>query len=64
VEASQRMKIKAGNVHFLGPRDDVQTVQAAQNARLHLGVDLGGPTALPKLGETLASEAPDHKMTV
>jgi hypothetical protein len=29
LKASQRMEIKAGNVHFLWPRDDVQAVQPA-----------------------------------
>jgi hypothetical protein len=54
------MKIKSGNVHFLGPCDNVQTIQAAQDARMHLSVNLSGPPALPKLGKTLAFEAPDH----
>ncbi|MGB7603811.1 MAG: hypothetical protein WBM24_26160 [Candidatus Sulfotelmatobacter sp.] len=45
---------------FLGPQRGVQTIQAAQYARLHLGVDLRRPTFLPKLGEALAFEVSDH----
>jgi hypothetical protein len=29
LKAAQGMEIKAGNVHFLRPHDDVQAVQAA-----------------------------------
>jgi hypothetical protein len=29
LKTSQRMEIKAGNVHFLWPRSDVQAIQAA-----------------------------------
>jgi hypothetical protein len=61
LKASQRMKIKAGNVHFLGPNDHIQAVEAAQDARMHLSVDLPGPPALPKLREALASEALYHE---
>jgi hypothetical protein len=59
-EAPQRMEIKARNVHFFRPHGDVQAIQAAQDARMHLRVDLPGPPLLPKLGESLAFEAPDH----
>jgi hypothetical protein len=60
------MEVKAGNIHFLGPQHGVQTIQAAQYARLHLGVDLRRPTFLltpvyPKDGgRDLRTEALDN----
>jgi hypothetical protein len=57
----QRMEIKARNIHFLRPDDHIQAVEAAQDAGMHLRIDLSDPPTLPKLGETLASEAPDHR---
>jgi hypothetical protein len=59
-EASQRMEIKAKDVHFFRPRGDVQAIQATQDTRMHLRVDFRSPPFLPKLGKTLAFEAPDH----
>jgi hypothetical protein len=50
LKASQRMEIKAWNVHFLRPRDNVQAVQAPQDAYMHLRIYLSGPPMLPKLG--------------
>jgi hypothetical protein len=32
LEASQGMKIKAGNVHFSRPDDDIQVIEATQDA--------------------------------
>ena len=59
-EASQRMEIKARDIHFFRPHDDVQAVQSAQDAALHLGINLPRASFLPKFGKTLAFEAPDH----
>jgi hypothetical protein len=55
------MKIKAGDIHFFRPHGNVQPIQATQDARVHLRVDLPGPAFLPKFRKTLAFEAPDHK---
>jgi hypothetical protein len=60
VEASQGMEIETGDVHFFRPHGDIQAIQATKNAPVHLRVDLSGPPSLPKLGKTLALEAPDH----
>jgi hypothetical protein len=57
LKASQWMKIKARDIHFLGPRYNVQTVKAAQDAWMEFGADLSCSSALPKLGQTLASAA-------
>ena len=53
LKASQRMEIEAGNVHFFRPDAHIQAVEAAQDARMHLGVDLSGSTTLPKLRRPL-----------
>jgi hypothetical protein len=54
------MEIKAGDVHFIRPRDNIQTVQPTQDPRVHFRVDFPDPTLLPKLSQTLAFEARDH----
>ncbi len=59
-EASQGVEIKAGDIHFFRPHNDVQAVQSAQDARLHLGINLSGASFLAKFGKALAFEAPDH----
>ena len=60
IEASQRMEIEPGGVHFVWPHDDIQAIQTSQDACMHLRVNLPGPPYLPQVGETLAFEAPDH----
>ena len=60
LEASQGMEIKPGDVHLFGPHDDVQAVQSAEDAGMHLGVDLARAPFFPKFGKALAFEAPDH----
>src|ERR1700733_2040975 len=59
-KASQGVKVKAWHVHFVGTHDNIQTVQATQDAGVHLGIDLASPPALPKLSEAFAFEALDH----
>lgn len=59
-EAAQGMEVKTGDIHLFRPNGDVQTIEAAQDTRVHLRVDLPGSPFLPKLGKTLAFEAPDH----
>src|SRR5712691_5880223 len=59
-EASQRMKIKTGDVHFLRRCSGIEAIQTTKDARMHLRVDLRRSSLLPKLGESLAPEASDH----
>jgi hypothetical protein len=54
------MEFKTGDIHLFRPNGDVQTIEAAQDTCVHLRVDLPGSSFLPKLGQTLAFEAPDH----
>ena len=58
------MKIEPWDIHFFGPNDNVQTVEAAQDPRMYLCVDLASAAALPKLGKSLAFEASDHMINV
>jgi hypothetical protein len=59
-EASQGMEIEAGKVHFVRPRDDIQAVKASKDAFIHPGVDPGGSSSFPKIGQSLALKASDH----
>ena len=59
-EAAQGMKLKTGDIHLFRSNGDVQTIEATHDTRVHLRVDLPGSPFLPKLGQTLAFEAPDH----
>src|SRR5581483_4723817 len=59
-EASQSMKIKAGDVHFLWRRRSIQAIQATKDAFVHFPIDLRRSSLLPKFGERLALEASDH----
>jgi hypothetical protein len=54
------MEIETRKIHFFWLHGDIQAVQTAQDAGMHLGVDLPGSAALPKLGQAFAFEAPDH----
>jgi hypothetical protein len=54
------MEIETRKIHIFWLYGDIQAVQAAQDAGMHLGVDLPSSAALPKLGQTFAFEAPDH----
>lgn len=60
LKTSQRMEIEARKIHLFRPSNHIQTIKAAQDAHLHLDVDLPGSTSLPKLGEALALEASNH----
>src|SRR5215470_12409518 len=59
-EASQSMKIQAGDVHFLRHRSGIQAIQTTKDTFMHFRVDLRRSSLLPKLGERLAPEASDH----
>src|SRR4029077_1513931 len=59
-EASQRMKVEPGNVHFRRADRRVEAVKPRENTLLHPGVDFPCPASLPQLGESLALESPDH----
>lgn len=60
VEARQRMEIETRQVHVFRLCRDVQSVQTAKDAILHLRRDLGGPALVPEFGKRLAFERPDH----
>jgi hypothetical protein len=62
IKPMQGVKIKAGKVHLLGSNRNVKTVQSRENARVHLRIDLRAPALIPKLGEGLAFEGPDHSL--
>jgi hypothetical protein len=64
LKTSQWMKIETRDVHFFGSNDNVQTVEAPQDLRMHLRVDFASAPALPKLGKSLAFEASDHMIDV
>ena len=59
-EASQSMKIKAGDVHFLRHRRRIQAIKTTKDTFMHVRIDLRRSSLLPKLGERLALEASDH----
>jgi hypothetical protein len=59
-EASQSMKIEARDVHFLRHRRGIQAIQTTKHPFMHFRIDLRGSSLLPKIGESLAPEAPDH----
>jgi hypothetical protein len=59
-EASQSMKIKAGDVHFLRHRSGIQAIQTAKDTFMHFRINLRRSSLLPKFGERLALEASDH----
>src|SRR5262244_3242706 len=50
-EASQRMKIKAGDVHFLRCSRSIQAIQTTKNTFMHFRIDLRRSPLLPKFGE-------------
>jgi len=56
------MEIKARDVHFFGPHDNIQAIETTQKARMHFRVDLSRLPLLPKLGKALAFEASDHRL--
>jgi len=49
-EASQSMKIKAGNVHFLRRRRSIQAIQTTKDTLMHFRIDLRRSPLLPKFG--------------
>jgi hypothetical protein len=49
IEALQRMKIGAWDVHFLGSDSDVKAIKSRENAFMHLGVYLRTPALCPEL---------------
>src|SRR3974390_2975319 len=59
-EASQSMKVKAGDVHFLRRSRGIQTIQTTEDTFMHFCIDLRRSPLLPKFGERLALEASDH----
>jgi hypothetical protein len=59
-EASQSMKIKAGDVHFLRRRRGIQAIQTTKDTFVHFRIDLRRSSLLPNFGERLALEASDH----
>jgi hypothetical protein len=40
IESVQGMKVEAGNVHFLRPNRDVETIEPCENALMHLRINL------------------------
>jgi hypothetical protein len=60
IEPPEGMKVEARNVHFLGSKSDVETVQPCENAFVHLRIDFRTLAPGPKLRNGLASEVSDH----
>jgi hypothetical protein len=58
--APQRVKVEAGNVHFLGPDGNIKTIQANNNSGVKPGIDLAGFPAGPQIRQRLALERLDH----
>jgi hypothetical protein len=54
------MEVEAGDVHFLRPRRNIQSIETTKDANLKSTVDFSRPSSLPKVGKGLALEASDH----
>src|ERR1700712_3187860 len=63
IEPVQRMKVEAGNVHFLGPYSNVEPIEPCEDTLMHLRVDLRTFALGPKVREGLAFKGPDHALT-
>ena len=62
-ESLERMKVKSGQIHFLGSDGDIQPVETYQNSLVQLRSDLARSSRRPKLGWTFASERADHDVS-
>jgi hypothetical protein len=60
IEAMQRMKVEAWNVHFLRPHGDVETVESREKPFVHFRINLRTPALRPQLRKGFALEGPDH----
>src|SRR5690348_4403484 len=61
-EAVQGVEVEPRQVHFLGALRHIQSIQAHEDALLHLGVDLAGFSRLEQVRQRLALERPDHML--
>ena len=63
IKPVQGMKIEPGNVHFLGPDDNVETIELCENTFVHFRVDLRTFALGPKFRKSFTFERPDHAVT-
>ena len=60
VEPPKRMKVEAGNIHFLRLHRNVETIQPRKDSFMQLGINLRRSSLSPQLGKAFAFEGPDH----
>jgi hypothetical protein len=60
----QSVKVEAGDVHFLGAKSDVETVQPREYALVHFRGNLRTPALGPQLRQGLVLEGSDHLANV
>lgn len=60
LEASQGMKIKTRDIHFLWPRRRIEPVKTTKDASMHPRIDLRCLPCLPEFSKSPVPEAPNH----
>jgi hypothetical protein len=60
IESLERVKVEAGNVHFVRPHRNVQAIQSPKDPFMQLRINLRSPSLSPQFGEAFAFEGPDH----
>ena len=63
-KAVQSVKVEAWDIHFLGAKGDIETVQPCEDALLHLRINLRTLPLGPQLGKSLAFEGSYHAANV
>ena len=64
LKSSQRMELRAGEVHVLRARRLIEAVQQAQDATLQALIDPASPAITPQLCQRLVLERPYHSASV
>jgi hypothetical protein len=60
IESLERVKVEAGNVHFLRPHRNVEAIQPRKDPFMQLRINLRSSSFSPQLGEAFAFKGPDH----
>ena len=60
VESLKRVKVEAGNIHFLRLHGNVETIQPRKDSLMQIGIYLRSSSLAPQLGKGFAFEGLDH----
>jgi len=64
IESLERVKVEAGNVHFLRSHRNVEAVQPRKDSFMQLRINLCSSSLSPQLGKAFAFKGPYHDLYV